>query len=65
MVVVMLWSGVSFGWFLGGEAPATFFVLGYGWLAIAGYGAILLVGIAATHSEAVATAVNPNEELET
>ena len=58
LIAVMIWAGVSFGWVLGGASGATFLVVGYGWLAIAAYGVVLLVGLLAAHSEDVAAAVD-------
>ncbi|GAB7009644.1 hypothetical protein [Halorubrum trueperi] len=59
------WASVSFGWVLGGMSADGIAVLGYGWLAIAAYGAVVGIGIAAAHGEDVATAVSPSERLET
>ena len=60
-----LWAAVSFGWVLGGMSAAGLTLVGYGWLAIALYGAVVGAGVAVTHSDAVATAVNPSESLDT
>lgn len=65
LIAAAIWAGVSFGWFIGGQSAASIPVVGYGWLAVAGYGALVLVGTVASHSEHVATAVDPTEELET
>ncbi|MFD1569707.1 hypothetical protein [Halorubrum laminariae] len=65
VVALAAWAAVSFGWVLGGMSPDGLTVVGYGWLAIAAYGAIVGVGLAVNHSEEVATAVDPSERLET
>ena len=54
----MIGAGVSFGWVLGGASGSTFLGVGYGWLASAAYGVVLLVGLLAAHSEDVAAAVD-------
>ena len=59
------WAAVSFGWVLGGMSAAGLEVIGYGWLAIAGYGGVLGVGLARNHSDDIAVAANPSETLET
>ena len=60
-----MWAGVSFGWVLGGMSPTGLPVVGYGWLAIAGYCLILGIGIIRNHRRDVAAAVDPTESLET
>jgi hypothetical protein len=59
------WACVSFGWVLGGMSAAGLSVVGYDWLAIAGYGVLVAAGLVTTHTDDVATAVNPSETLET
>lgn len=59
------WAAVSFGWVLGGMSAAGLSVVGYGWLAIAAYGVVVGIGLARTHSEDVAVAIDPSETLET
>ncbi|TKX73718.1 hypothetical protein EXE46_12655 [Halorubrum sp. GN11_10-6_MGM] len=59
------WAAVSFGWVLGGMSAAGLEVVGYGWLAIAAYGAIVGIGLARNHNDELATAVNPSETLDT
>ncbi|WP_256402178.1 hypothetical protein [Halorubrum salinum] len=59
------WAAVSFGWVLGGMSADGLAVVGYGWLAIAAYGALVGVGLVVNHSTAVATAVSPSDRLET
>lgn len=59
------WAAVSFGWVLGGMSTAGLTVVGYGWLAIAVYGAIVGIGIIINHREDVATAIDPTASLET
>ncbi|WP_049983880.1 hypothetical protein [Halorubrum sp. BV1] len=59
------WTAVSFGWVLGGMSADGLALVGYGWLAIAAYGAVVGVGLAVTHGDAVTTAVSPSERLET
>lgn len=59
------WAAVSFGWVLGGMSVSGLAVVGYGWLAIAFYGLVVGVGIAMNHKEDVATAIDPNDSLET
>ncbi|MGM0606599.1 MAG: hypothetical protein ACQETB_13135 [Halobacteriota archaeon] len=61
LIAVMIWSGVSFGWVLGGASVTTFRVVGYGWLAVTTYGVILLIGLLVAHSEDVATVVDLTE----
>ncbi|OYR85491.1 hypothetical protein DJ84_02420 [Halorubrum ezzemoulense] len=56
---------VSFGWVLGGMSAAGLTVVGYGWLAVAAYGALVAAGLVATHSEEVTTAIDPSDTLET
>ncbi|TKX66963.1 hypothetical protein [Halorubrum sp. GN11GM_10-3_MGM] len=60
-----LWAAVSFGWVIGGMSAVGLTLIGYGWLAIAFYGAVVGAGVAVTHSDAVATAVDPSETLNT
>jgi hypothetical protein len=64
-VSAAVWSGVSAGWTLGGQSVDTLFTIGYGWLAIAAYGAVLGVGIAVRHSTDITEAVSPNGEMKT
>ncbi|MDB9252873.1 hypothetical protein [Halorubrum ezzemoulense] len=59
------WACVSFGWVLGGMSAAGLTVVGYGWLVVAAYGALVAAGLVATHSEEVTTAIDPSETLET
>jgi hypothetical protein len=58
------WAAVSFGWVLGGMSPAGLTVVGYGWLAIAAYGASVGVAIAINHRDDVATAIHPTRSLD-
>ena len=58
LIAVMIWAGVSFGWVLGGTSASTFHIVGYGWLAVAAYGVVLLIGLLVSHSEDVASAVD-------
>ncbi|WP_434522849.1 hypothetical protein [Halorubrum sp. AS12] len=62
---LVLWAAVSFGWVLGGMSAAGLTLIGYGWLAIAFYGAVVGIGLMATHSDDIATAVDPSETLDT
>jgi len=64
-VALAAWACVSFGWVLGGMSAAGLTVVGYGWLAIAAYGVLVAAGLVATHSDEVATAVDPSDTLET
>ena len=58
LIAVMIWSGVSFGWVLGGASVTTFHVVGYGWVTVAAYGVVLLIDLLVAHSEDVATVVD-------
>ncbi|OYR56515.1 hypothetical protein [Halorubrum halodurans] len=60
-----VWAAVSFGWVVGGMSPGGLELVGYGWLAIAFYGAVVVIGLVTTHGDAVATAVDPTETLKT
>jgi len=64
LIAAAIWAGVSFGWFIGGQAAAGIPVVGYGWLAVAGYGAIVAGGIIATHYDFLAEAVDPTADAE-
>ena len=64
-VSAAIWAGVSFGWILGGRSLDTLFAIGYGWLAIAAYGAILGLGIAINHSRDITKSLAPNKEIRT
>lgn len=59
-----IWSGVSFGWFLGGQSAAGISVVGYGWIAIAVYGAFVGAGTALYHRDYVQTALAPTQEAD-
>lgn len=59
-----MWAAVSFGWVLGGMSSAGLAIVGYGWLAIAVYGAVVGIGIASNHSEDVTTALDPSETID-
>lgn len=54
----------SIGWVYSGGALVNAAVVGYGWLAVAGYGAILTIGLVVTHSDDVAAALNPADSLD-
>jgi hypothetical protein len=56
-----MWAAVSFGWILSGMGAAGLTVVGYGWFAIAAYGAVVGVGIALNHKEDIVDAVDPTE----
>jgi hypothetical protein len=60
VVFAAMWAAVSFGWLLGGRSLDALFTIGYGWLAVAAYGAILAVGLAVHHSRDISEAVAPN-----
>jgi hypothetical protein len=59
IAALAIWAAVSFGWILGGMGAAGLAVVGYGWLAIAGYGAVVGVGIAVNHKDDLVDAVAP------
>lgn len=64
LIAAAIWAGVSFGWFIGGQAAAGIPVVGYGWITVAVYGAIVAAGIAATHYDFLASAVDPTADAE-
>ena len=64
LVAAAIWSGVSFGWFIGGQSVAGIPIVGYGWIAVAVYGAVVAAGIAATHYDFLADAVDPTADAE-
>jgi hypothetical protein len=64
LIAAAIWAGVSFGWFIGGQSVAGIPVVGYGWIAVAVYGAIVAAGIAATHYDFLAEAVDPTADAE-
>jgi hypothetical protein len=64
LITAAIWAGASFGWFIGGQAAAGVPVVGYGWIAIAVYGAVVATGITATHYDFLAEAVNPTADVE-
>ena len=64
LITAAIWAGVSFGWFIGGQAAAGVTVVGYGWIAVAVYGAIVAAGITATHYDFLVEAVNPTADVE-
>jgi hypothetical protein len=65
LIAAAIWCGVSFGWYVGGQSVSGLPVVGYGWFAVAIYGAVVAAGIIATHSEYVAEAVDPTASIET
>ncbi len=65
LISAATWAGVSPGWFIGGRAAAGIPVVGYGWIAVAVYGAIVAAGVAATHCDFLADAVDPTADAET
>lgn len=56
-----MWAAVSSGWVLGGMSAAGLTVVGYGWLAIAAYGVVVVAGIALNHKADIVDAVDPTE----
>jgi hypothetical protein len=60
-----VWAAVSFGWVIGGMSAGGLRLVGYGWLAIAFYGAVVMIGLVVNHGDDVATAANPTETLKT
>lgn len=64
LITAVIWAGVSFGWFIGGQAAAGIPIVGYGWIAVAVYGAVVAAGIAATHYDFLAEAVDPTADAD-
>lgn len=64
VVFAAMWAAVSFGWLLGGRSLDALFTIGYGWLAVAAYGAVLGVGLAVHHSRDISEAIAPDEGSE-
>lgn len=58
-VAIAGWAVFFGGWYSGLVEVSTT-LLGYGWLAIAAYGAVLTIGLVTKHSSAVAETVTPS-----